>query len=56
MAVSRAPELAEIAHPQMPHAEEQVANLGALQSVAFKGVGPGGADIFRLKFEHGLIE
>ena len=50
------PELAEIARPQMPHAEEQVANLGALQSVEFKGVGPGGADIYRLKFEHGLIE
>jgi serine-type D-Ala-D-Ala carboxypeptidase/endopeptidase len=50
------PELAEIARPQMPHAEDQVANLGALQSVEFKGVGPGGADIFRLKFEHGLIE
>jgi len=40
----------------MPHAEEQVANLGALQSMEFKGVGPGGADIYRLKFEHGLIE
>ena len=50
------PELAEIARPQMPHAEEQVANLGALQSMEFKGVGPGGADIYRLKFEHGLIE
>ncbi len=50
------PELAEIARPQMPHAEEQVASLGALQSVEFKGVGPGGADIYRLKFEHGLIE
>jgi serine-type D-Ala-D-Ala carboxypeptidase/endopeptidase len=36
------PELAEIARPQMPHAEEQVANLGALQSMEFKGVGPGG--------------
>jgi len=50
------PELAEIARPQMPHAEEQVANLGALQSMEFKGVGPGGADIYRLKFAHGLIE
>jgi len=54
--VAKGCELAEIARPQMPHAEQQVANLGALQSMEFKGVGPGGADIYRLKFEHGLIE
>jgi hypothetical protein len=40
----------------MPHAEDEIASLGALQSVDFKGVGPGGSDIYRLKFEHGLIE
>ena len=50
------PDLAEIARPQMPHAEEAIAGLGALQSVEFKEVGPGGADVYRLKFEHGLIE
>jgi D-alanyl-D-alanine-carboxypeptidase/D-alanyl-D-alanine-endopeptidase len=50
------PELAEIARPQMPHIEEMVANLGALQSVTFKSVGPGGADIYNLKFEHGTLE
>jgi hypothetical protein len=50
------PGLAEIARPQMPHIEEMIANLGALQSVTFKGVGPGGADIYNLKFEHGSLE
>jgi hypothetical protein len=28
-----------------------MAQFGALQSVTFKGVGPGGADIFELQFE-----
>ena len=50
------PQLAEIARPQMPHAEDEIASLGALESVDFKGVGPGGSDIYRIKFEHGLIE
>jgi CubicO group peptidase (beta-lactamase class C family) len=50
------PELAEIARPQMPHIEDMIADLGSLQSVSFKGVGPGGADIFNLKFEHGSLE
>jgi hypothetical protein len=42
-----------IARPQMPHIEDMIFNLGALQSVTFKSVGPGGADIYDLKFEHG---
>ena len=50
------PELAEIARPQTAHAEEEIASLGALQSAEFKGVGPGGADIYRLKFDQGLVE
>lgn len=33
-----------------------VKGLGAVQSVTFKGVGPGGADIYEVKFEHGLLE
>jgi serine-type D-Ala-D-Ala carboxypeptidase/endopeptidase len=48
--------LAEIARPQMPHAEELIAGLGALQSVDFKSVGPGGADIYNVKFAHGSLE
>ena len=50
------PGLAEIARPQMPHIEELIAGLGALQSVDFKGVGPGGADIYNLRFEQGALE
>ena len=30
--------------------------LGALQSVTFKGVGPGGADIYEVKFEKGSLD
>jgi len=33
-----------------------VAGLGALQSVNFKGVGPGGADIYQVKFEKGPLD
>jgi serine-type D-Ala-D-Ala carboxypeptidase/endopeptidase len=50
------PGLAEIARPQMPHIEDTIAALGTLQAVDFKGVGPGGADIYALKFEHGSLE
>lgn len=50
------PGLAEIARPQMPYTEDVIAGLGSLQSVSFKGVGPGGADIYNLKFEHGALE
>jgi hypothetical protein len=50
------PSLAEIARPQMPHIFEQIASLGALQSVTFKGVGPGGSDIYTLRFEHGSLD
>jgi hypothetical protein len=30
--------------------------LGELKSVSFKGVGPGGMDIYEAKFEHGSVE
>ena len=33
-----------------------VVAMGALQSVIFKGVGPGGADIYQVNFEKGSIE
>src|SRR5256885_13223862 len=45
------PALAGIARPQMPHTEDLIAGLGALQSVVFKNVGPGGADIYNLKLD-----
>jgi hypothetical protein len=30
--------------------------MGALQSVTFKGVGPGGADIYTVKFDKGSLD
>jgi hypothetical protein len=33
-----------------------ITGLGALQSVNFKGVGPGGADIYQVKFEKGSLD
>jgi hypothetical protein len=50
------PTLAEIARPQMPYAEDLVAGLGTLKAVEFKSVGPGGADIYTVKFERGSLE
>jgi serine-type D-Ala-D-Ala carboxypeptidase/endopeptidase len=50
------PGFAEVARPQTPHIEAMIAGLGALQSVVFKGVGPGGADIYNVKFEQGSLE
>jgi hypothetical protein len=50
------PALAEIARPQMPHVEDLIAGLASLKSVDFKSVGPGGADIYSVNFEHGSLE
>jgi len=33
-----------------------MANLGALQSLTFKGVGPAGPDIYQAMFENGSLE
>jgi CubicO group peptidase (beta-lactamase class C family) len=50
------PELAEIARPQMQHVEDLIAGLASLKSVDFKSVGPGGADIYTVNFEHGSLK
>jgi serine-type D-Ala-D-Ala carboxypeptidase/endopeptidase len=50
------PEFAEIARPQAEHIETLVSSLGTLQSVTFKGVGPGGFDKYEVKFERGAID
>jgi hypothetical protein len=50
------PEFAEIARPQAEHIETLVSSLGTLQSVTFKGVGPGGFDKYDVKFERGAID
>jgi len=33
-----------------------IQQLGAVQSVKFTGVGPGGRDIYEVKFENGMAE
>jgi D-alanyl-D-alanine-carboxypeptidase/D-alanyl-D-alanine-endopeptidase len=50
------PQLAQITRQQLPQLKATIAQLGALESVTFKGVGPGGVDIFEVKFEHGTTE
>ncbi|MBZ5620296.1 MAG: DUF3471 domain-containing protein [Acidobacteriia bacterium] len=50
------PELADVTRRQVPQLKAQITRLGALQSVSFKGVGPGGMDIYEVKFENGSTE
>jgi CubicO group peptidase (beta-lactamase class C family) len=50
------PEFAEVTRRQLSDLQSTVLQLGALQSVTFKGVGPGGFDIYDVKFEKGLTE
>lgn len=50
------PEFAEVARPQAEHVEELIGGLGTLQTITFKGVGPGGFDIYEVKFEHGSLD
>jgi CubicO group peptidase (beta-lactamase class C family) len=50
------PSLAEVIRQQLPRLQSMVVAMGALQSVIFKGVGPGGADIYQVNFEKGSID
>ena len=50
------PAFAEITRRQLSDLKSTVAQLGAVQTVTFKGVGPGGADIYEVKFENGSVE
>ncbi|HTJ22897.1 MAG TPA: serine hydrolase [Gemmatimonadaceae bacterium] len=45
--------LANVIRQQLPTMQPALAKLGAVQSVTFKGVGPGGADIYEVKFANG---
>jgi hypothetical protein len=45
------PELAEVTRRQLPRLKGTLAGFGALKSIAFKGVGPRGADIYEVRFE-----
>ena len=48
--------LADATRQQLPRLKAMIVQLGALESLTFKGVGPGGADIYEVKFEHGSTE
>jgi CubicO group peptidase (beta-lactamase class C family) len=50
------PAFAEVTRQQLPNLKETILQLGTLNSVTFKGVGPGGRDIYEVKFEKGLTE
>jgi D-alanyl-D-alanine-carboxypeptidase/D-alanyl-D-alanine-endopeptidase len=50
------PEFAIVHRQNESLVEASIASYGALQSVTFKGVGPGGADIYELKFENGTVD
>jgi hypothetical protein len=50
------PGLADATRRQLPQIQATFAGMGALQSVIFKGVGPGGADIYQINFEKGSID
>jgi CubicO group peptidase (beta-lactamase class C family) len=50
------PGLGNATRQQLPQLQSMIVGLGALQSVNFKGVGPGGADIYQVKFEKGSLE
>jgi CubicO group peptidase (beta-lactamase class C family) len=49
-------ELALAIRQQLTQTQARLASLGELESLTFKGVGPGGADIYTAKFEHGALE
>jgi CubicO group peptidase (beta-lactamase class C family) len=49
-------DLAKVTRDQLTTLQSSVVQLGELQSIAFKGVGPGGADIYTCKFANGAVE
>jgi D-alanyl-D-alanine-carboxypeptidase/D-alanyl-D-alanine-endopeptidase len=49
-------EFANRTRQALPQLKSVVGGFGALKTMKFTGVGPGGADIFELKFEHAATE
>jgi D-alanyl-D-alanine-carboxypeptidase/D-alanyl-D-alanine-endopeptidase len=47
---------ADLTRQQLPQLKGLVTQMGAVESATFKGVGPAGADIYEVKFEHGSME
>jgi hypothetical protein len=50
------PQLATVTRQQLPQLKAIMDRLGTLQTVVFKGVGPGGGDIYDVIFENGSTE
>ena len=50
------PGLANLTRQQLTALQSTFAGYGALRSITFKGVGPGGADIYQVKFEKASID
>jgi CubicO group peptidase (beta-lactamase class C family) len=50
------PGLADATRQQLTGIQSMLNGMGALQSVVFKGVGPGGADIYQINFEKASID
>ncbi|MGA3236103.1 MAG: serine hydrolase [Bryobacteraceae bacterium] len=50
------PGLADATRQQLPQLQSMITKLGSMQSIAFKGVGPAGPDIYSIQFEKGALE
>ena len=50
------PDFAALARQYASVTDGLIASMGSVQSLTFKGVGPGGADIYEIKFDGGLID
>ncbi len=50
------PDFAVLARQYASVTDGLIASLGSQQSLTFKGVGPGGADIYEIKFDGGVID
>ena len=50
------PSLANATRQQLPQLQSTLVQLGAVQSITFKSVGPAGPDIYQVKLEKGSLE
>jgi hypothetical protein len=50
------PGLADVTRQQLPQLQSMITKLGSMRSIAFKGVGPAGPDIYSVQFEKGALE
>jgi len=50
------PQMAAAARAQWPGTSQMIAGLGALKSITFKNVAPGGADVYDVVFERGHVQ